>query len=474
MQLVKLTILKKINALRTAYVAFLVLGLTAFTTVFGQDNSPYSRYGIGDLVPATNIVTRGLGGISAAYTDPFTVNFNNPASYSNFQAWREKKSKKLYTGRAVLDIGVNIENRTLQEPNNPEKFTASNALFSYVQIGVPLRQTWGLSFGLRPISRISYKIIQSERLYSPVPPFNSIDSAVTQYDGEGGAYLASMGTGFSVFQRDKFNMQEKLSIGINGGYLFGEKNYNSRRAFSNDTVEYYKANYETRTNYGGLYFNAGLQYMVPLKKNLMLTIGAFGNMGQKLTARRDLIRETYEFDETSGYFRLDSAYQEDEVKGKIEMPTSITGGITVQRFIDADAKKGGWLLGVDFGTTNWDKYRYYGQADAVKNTWELRLGGQINPFPKKNYFSNISYRFGFFTGPDYVYTGQKLNQTGGTFGLGLPLRNYSRLTQQATIINLAFEYIKRGNNNNPLSENLFRISAGFSLSDIWFGKRKYE
>ena len=45
---------------------------------------------------------------------------------------------------------------------------------------------------------------------------------------------------------------------------------------------------------------------------------------------------------------------------------------------------------------------------------------------------------------------------------------------QATFINLAIEYVKRGNNDNQLKENLFRFSLGFSLSDIWFIKRKYE
>ena len=119
MQLVKLITPKKINALRGVHVAFVILTLTAFSPVFSQDNSPYSRYGIGDLVPNTHISTRAMGGISAAYNDAYSINFNNPASYSTFQAWKEKKSKKLYTGRAILDIGLNIENRTLKEPTNP-------------------------------------------------------------------------------------------------------------------------------------------------------------------------------------------------------------------------------------------------------------------------------------------------------------------------------------------------------------------
>ncbi len=71
-------------------------------------------------------------------------------------------------GRAILDMGINIENRTLREPNNIEKFSASNALFSHVQVGVPLSPNWGLSFGLRPITRIAYKLNKREGLIDPI------------------------------------------------------------------------------------------------------------------------------------------------------------------------------------------------------------------------------------------------------------------------------------------------------------------
>jgi hypothetical protein len=57
----------------------------------------------------------------------------------------------------------------------------------------------------------------------------------------------------------------------------------------------------------------------------------------------------------------------------------------------------------------------------------------------------------------------------------LPVRNYNRQSPgQATLINLGLEYIKRGNDENLLKENLFRVSFGLSLSDLWFSKRRYE
>ncbi len=480
MQLVKLITPKKINKLQVILLTFLVLFFTAFQPVLAQDNSPYSRYGIGDLVPHSNINTRGMGGLSAAYNEMLSLNFNNPASFSSFQTDKEARSKKLKAGRAILDVGLNFENRTLKDPAFTQRFTASNALFSYVQVGLPLKANWGLSFGLRPISRISYNIRRRELLIDPNTS-QPIDSALTSFKGEGGAYLASIGTGFSIFNKMKKDKkdpnqligEEKLSVGFTAGYLFGKKDYSTRRTLFNDTVFYYQANYQTTTNYGNLNFSAGLQYKVPVKKNLILTVGAYGSWGQKLNATQDILRETFTYNQEVGELRLDSVSDKRDVKGKIDLPSSITTGFVLQK-LPVLNKEAGWLFGIDFAKQNWSNYRFYGLRDSLINNWELRVGGQVDPIPKRNYFSNISYRFGFFIGPDYVQVGKKLNRIGGSFGLGLPLATNRQAPNQATRINLAMEYGKRGNNSNLLSENTFRLSLGFSLSDFWFIKRKYD
>jgi len=140
MQLVKSTTPKKIKTLYCLILTILVSFFAVFEPVSAQDNSPYSRYGIGDLVPPTNIISRGMGGVSAGYADLLSINFNNPATYASFQSVKEAKSKKLSSGRAILDLGLNFDTRTLREPANNNKFVANNALFSYVQVGVPLKQ----------------------------------------------------------------------------------------------------------------------------------------------------------------------------------------------------------------------------------------------------------------------------------------------------------------------------------------------
>jgi hypothetical protein len=468
MLLAKLTTPKKTNALRRyLQLTFSLIFVAFYAPVFGQDNSPYTRYGLGDLVPSTNINTRAMGSISTSYNDFFVINFNNPASFASFLAIKEAKTKKLLYGRAVLDIGVNFENRTLIAPNTTAKFTASNALFSHVQVGVPLRSNWGISFGLRPLTRISYKILQGGQVLSAIPPFLPTgDSTSTLSEGDGGSYLASAGTGFKI---------KNFSFGINGGYLFGKKDYSSRKTIINDTVSYTDGNFQTKTTFGNFYFNAGMQYFAKFDSSTFLTLGAYGNLRQKLNASQDLIRETFFYDPNIGNSRIDSVYEKNDVKGKIEYPASFTAGFQIQRI--PSNKKGGWLIGVDYYQANWKDYRFYGQVDSVRNKWEVRVGGELRPSmdaARKSYWGNVAYRAGFFIGPDYIQVKKKLPSFGATFGLGLPLRNSNRLNNQVTMINVAFEYIKRGNNENLLKENLFRMSIGFSLSDMWFAKRKYE
>lgn len=474
MQLVKSIISKKINQFRYSLGFLTLLLLVQTHPVLAQDNSPYSRYGIGDLIPSTNINNRSMGGITAGYTDQFAINFSNPASFSSFQAWKEKKSAKLSSGRSVLDMGVNVDNRTLRDPATNNSFTANNAIFSYVQVGVPLRRNWGLSFGLRPISRISYKVDRNERLKDPVTG-SPIDSAVTRYQGDGGSYLASFGTGIALFSREKKNgLQEKLSVGINAGYYFGKKDYSTKRSLLNDTVSYYQANYQTKTTFGKLYASAGIQYQVPIGSKVTFTLGAYGQLGQTINARQDILRETFYYDQSLGDVRLDSIADQRDVKGELKLPGSLTLGAVVQKFAVPN-KEGGWLIGVDFSKQSWSEYRFYGRADSLRNTWELRMGAQITPVPGRKYFTNVNYRFGFFAGPDYVrLSGNTIPRIGASFGAGLPVTISRQAPNQVTFVNLAFEYSKRGNKESVLQENLFRISLGFSLSDIWFIKRQYD
>jgi hypothetical protein len=440
-------------------------GLITCNFLYAQENSPYSRYGLGDIAPSTNIVNRGMGGLSAAYADPLSVNFTNPASYSQFLSYIEEKTGKAVSGRVLFDVGIHYTSHTLREGNSPEKFTSSDILFSYLQVGIPVKKNWGLNFGLRQVTKIYYKINHFERLYDPITGLN-IDSAVTNYNGDGGAFLGSLGTGFAI---------RNLSIGFNFGYLFGKKQFGTKRVFASDSVAYNPLSYNNQASFGDIYANAGIQYKINVSQKLLLRLGAYGNLKHNINAEDDILRLTY-VSTPAGDQRLDSVYSEKGVKGKIVYPSGYGLGFVIEKKADPKSNRyGNWLVGLDFVQNNWSEYRFYGTPDSVQDAWQVRIGGQIRPEPKKNYFSNVTYRAGIFIGRDYVHVVDQLPLLGLSFGMGLPMPNYNSLARaQASVLNLTFEYVKRGNNQNLLKDNIFRISAGLSFSDLWFNKRKYE
>jgi hypothetical protein len=181
--------------------------------------------------------------------------------------------------------------------------------------------------------------------------------------------------------------------------------------------------------------------------------------------------QTYTRGNAGEELRIDSVYENNGIKGEIVYPSSYKGGFVLQR---SNTNGSGWLFGADYTSSKWSEYRFFGQKDSVQDSRLINVGGQITPRPRSNYFSNITYRFGFFAGKDYIKVKSDLPVFGASFGMALPVRPSLLSPNQFTVFNLGFEYMKRGNDKNLLKENLFRFSLGLNLSDFWFHRAKYE
>ena len=435
-----------------------ILALVLLTFIYSfasaQENSPYSRYGLGDLIPNQNIVNRAMGGIAIGYADYQSINFVNPASLG-------------YISNTILDIAGEVDIRTLKSNTSSVKYKATNTVISYLQLGFPilsrkLRKSdpnknvfWGLSFGLHPISRINYKIEKNERL-------SGIDSLNTLYEGSGWLNQFNIGTGVRI---------KNLSFGINGGYSFGTKDYSTKLQFINDSVIYYKSNSEAKARFSGFFLNLGIQYAVTMEKGI-LNIGAYGNLQQRLQATKNSIDETFSFDGNGGTYSLDTVKFNNDVKGKVIIPATYGVGFTY-------ANKN-WLMGLDFETSNWDSYRYYGQNDVVQNNWTMRVGGQYYPAKEntatRKYWSFVKYRAGFYFGPDYVKLNKSVTNFAGSVGASFPLTSAQRIRfGEYVLLNTGFEFGARGNKQTgSIRENFTRINIGISMNARWFQKRSYD
>ncbi len=450
MHSVKLTIAKILSVL------FVACGLQF--SADAQEISPYSRYGLGDMTPNRNVLSRGMGGIAAGVFDYQSINFTNPAAISGIS-------------NTIFDVAAEADVRNLKSSAPAKKFSSTNALFSYMQLGMPIGSrkmakkniNWGLSFGLRPVSRIDYRIEKNERL-------TGIDSLNTLYEGSGGLNQVFLGTGLK-FGKGTGKNYRAFSVGITAGYMFGSKDYSTKLTFINDSTDYFRSNSASKTNFGGVFFNAGLQYEAAIKSGT-LRIGLFGNIKQNLKATQDIVRETFSIDANGNTYRVDSIYQQAGVKGTVVFPATIGTGFTYQ---DKHL-----LYGVDFEYTNWTGYSFYGKNEDVQNSWLIRAGAQYFPANEqtaaKKYFSFVRYRVGAFYGPDYVKLNSSRSVYGVTLGTGMPLTSLRRIsyTGERATLNTAIEFGGRGDKNSSLKETTLRFNVGISMNASWFMKHKYD
>ena len=428
-----------------------------YTFASAQENSPYSRYGMGDIVPSQNIVSRGMGGITAAFIDssgflPYSqsINLSNPASLGSLNT-------------TIFDIGGEIDIRTLKSNTSPQKYKATNTLISYLQLGFPVTPKkmlakgnyWGIAFGLRPVTRINYKISADKRLVG-------IDSLNTLYEGTGGISQANFSTGVKI---------KNFAFGLSTGYTFGNRQNSTKLEFINDSINYMQSNTQSESRFGGFFLTLGAQYNIRLQNKNVLRVGLSSNLQQNLKAKRDNVNETFVYDANGGIIAIDTVTSSKNVKGKITLPATYTAGFTYTT--------PHWLVGADVDYAAWSKYRYFGAKDAVQNNVMVHMGAQYYPgkTTSTKYLNFVKYRGGLYFGNDYVKLGNTSRPIYGvTLGASFPLTTFQRLrVGEFVALNTGVEFGQHGNKNNQsLREGVFRINFGISMSAAWFQKRKYD
>ncbi len=410
-----------------------------------QDNSPYSRFGLGEVSRSENAVNLGMGGVAQAYGDAQSINFVNPASYSRLQL-------------VTFDVGVHGGSRRLTSKDASS--SAGFGTLSYLQLGMPLSPKWGLNIGIRPLTRVNYNIaVPEERTFFDTLKVNTVN----QFEGSGGIYQAYVGSGIGF---------GGFSVGVNVGYIFGNVTNTTRIVFP--TAEPLDAITPSsdmkRTSYGSFFYTVGLQQIVKLGNEMTLQFGVTGSMEQKLSAKRERLQSTLNYDASSDEF-----YTRDTVKyttgerGDLIYPQSLGGGLMI-------SKSDKFAFGADYNTSKWSKFRNFGAVDSTQDSWRMSVGGQFVPNAQafSGYWNRVTYRLGGYFGKDYIkLDGREMNTLGFSVGAGFPVRRIMPAMNQFTMINAAFEVGSRGN-VEQLRETYYRLTLGFTLSDRWFIKAKYD
>lgn len=411
--------------------------LTAFTITvsFGQENSPYSRYGLGNLKQTENVIHRGMGGVCIADENPLACNPNNPASFAGL---------RLTAYQVGLEgVRVNVRNDSLSNR------TGTMGL-SYLNIGFPVNKHLGFSFGLSPFTRGKYGMQQSDSL-------PGISKVLYNYYGGGGVQQIYVGAAY------KFR---HISFGLSTGYTFGNVVRTSEANFI-DTLKIISSNISGRTNVGGVFLQLGTLISQTIKGETRVTFGATYQLAQNLNAKKETYWKSFIGDvlEPSYEYKVDSVV---ELKGKVRLPARIGLGLML-------SQGEMWKAGLDFVSANWSNYRYYDQADSTGQYWMLKLGGAITPEANtgSQLWKRLTYRAGAYIGKDiFRFRQTSLPVNGVTVGLGYPVRRTNMSIGQ---INASLDLGKRGTlDQGLLSEGYTRFTIGVTLNDKWFIPRKYE
>jgi hypothetical protein len=414
-----------------------ILSLLIFTTTWAQksdqENNPYTRFGIGEFRNAVNVSLRGMGSVSSAYSNEYSINTDNPASYTSLKF-------------TTYEAGVEGSKKTIYYGGN--SYPTGTLTYSYLTIGIPVGKHFAMALGLRPMSRVYYNTVDSLDI-------TGLGPSIRTYSGDGAVSHAYIGLAGKI---------KGLSVGVNVGYLFGTINHTSSLDKQYDSTNYFNSGFSNFIRIGDLYYKAGLLYENKLKKNLGIRIGATFSTKQNINARKDDYQYIYTV--YSGETVVDTAIQNVGNKGTIVLPTSYSIGI--QLF---DNNK--WAAGVDFSAMNWKQYRSFGAIDSVANsTFKIAIGGEYTPNANSmyKYLSRITYRLGFYYGRNYIQLrNTPLDYYAITLGGSIPFK------RSMNHVHLGLEIGKMGTEAKGLiRENFVKFSVGFSLNDRWFIKRKYD
>lgn len=395
------------------------------TPALADTNSPYSKFGYGELRDNATSAQRMMGGVGYAMNGGRQINVMNPASYANID-----------TLTFLFDTGVTL-NRMWLEDNGVKESTTGGGL-DYITMQFPIGKRMGASIGLVPYSSVGYSF------------GSSIANGVALRSGEGGLNQLYAGLSGRIIKG--------LTAGANISYFFGTTYNNVYATTDAGDVSLFIQETEVRD----FHIDLGLQYSVDVNPRNRLTAGLVFSPGKTLLGHT-MVTVAEVTSSTTTNVMDTVAYS--PLKGNFSIPATWGAGLNWQwnkrLMLEADFTYQPWAHAKISKLDNYISTRF-------QNRWKLAAGGQYVINPRGSYLKRIAFRAGGFYERDYIMVGNNgVRNYGVSCGFGLPAPSGK------TMINLGFEYRKRQAHPVPmLKEESFSITLGINFNETWFWQNK--
>jgi long-subunit fatty acid transport protein len=409
--------------------------------------SPYSKFGVGNIKGSLLPQFRAMGGISTAvFKNSFfnNINMQNPATYSGINA-------------VTLDMGLTGSFNELRNSKLSEN--SFNATLSHVVLGFNITRKSGLSFGILPYSELGYNFKSTRKIGTNATNQRDVDFL---YTGEGGLTKSYIGYGIGI--------GDHLRVGANIEYLFGNLSESRSTQFVNDPGAM-SSRMQDRNSVGGVAYSYGAQYDIRIDGKTSLIFGYSGSSASKINSKRSNYVTQYKVD-AAGVENpaIDTLFATENSKTNLKLPLVHNFGVTLQ-------KNDKWLIGLDYRMGKWSNLTINSVNQDLQDTYGFSVGGQFVPDVNSinGYFKRVEYRVGFQYDKTYIQMNkQDIKQMAVTMGLGLPMAAYNRgIFYKA---NIAAEIGQRGSiDNGLLQERYVTFHLGFTLNDSsWFRRFKFD
>lgn len=419
--------------MRRRYIYFAATLFLLATQLVGQNNtnSPYTRFGYGDLTEGSSTELRGMGSVGIANRSKSTINVLNPASYSGVDS---------LTFQFDIGAGMRYSHFVAKEAagNNVSNNTL-NANLEYVTMRFPLAKWLGVSVGLLPYSFAGYNFNQSDSLIIDRAPVEDKRTVYFSRSFNGAGGFSQIYGGLSV------NVLNHISLGTNVYYMFGEVN-NNRSAVFSQTSGVASSYYSNNMQVSDLRMRYGLQLYNTFAKKHDVVLGLIYEHKKQMNG---LFSARLGNDTVVKY---DSGF---------ELPQAL--GIGMNYTFDKKL-----TVGVDYMQQNWGDALFFGQIDSLVNSTKLALGAEyVSDLTGRKFAERIRYRIGFNTRNQYyrVNNQPSMRNYSFTFGVGLPLRT------SKSLMNVSLEYGKIGS-VTLLREDYLKLNFSAFIDEHWFFKPK--
>lgn len=416
--------LNKIQPILLVFILFFV----QLSVGQNNTNSPYTRYGYGELVDVNSAEQRAMGGTAMGMRNGSSINAANPASYSVVDSTT-----------FMFDVGMTGLFSRFTDPAGSKNSFNSN--LEYVNLQFPITKWLGFSAGMLPYSFSGYDFHDADSVLMPGNSSNPTYAYYTRkYMGTGGVSQVYSGFGLKLFNH--------VSLGVNAYYMFGDVTNSRIIAFANDGFSASTSIQDNAISVSNFRFRYGLQLFNTFKDKHDVTLGVIYENKAPFNGK---------------FIQYNRAIPADTITygHDFELPQVLGLGLNY-----TFNKK--LTVSVDYMMQQWGDALFFGKTDSLSNRTKIALGTEYIPDPRGNKYSDrIRYRAGLnLHDPYYKVPGTNpVKNFGITFGLGLPLRTSN------TMINASIEYGKSGE-KTVFREDYFKFTFNATFNENWFFKRK--